>query len=79
VWNETIAAASVRAEQIRLIEEYENARETYFAAIQLLGSRGETAEVSEYMELRQASDEARMEAELAWQYLENYVRLISAS
>jgi hypothetical protein len=70
VWKEAIAVASIRAEQVRLIEEYEDARETYFGAIQLLGSKGETAEVREYMELRRASDEARMEAELAWQCLE---------
>lgn len=65
------------AECDRLLAEYERLEQAYATAVNVLNSSAETANVSEYMRLRAAADEARLDSEVARLQLEQHKRVHS--
>lgn len=59
----------------RLLVEYERLENLYVVAVNALNARSETARASEYIKLRAAADEARMDAELARLELEQHQQI----
>ncbi len=59
----------------RLLAEYEKLESDYGTAIQALGSKRDTGVASEYIRLRTAADEARIDCELARLELEQHKRV----
>jgi len=61
----------------RLLAEYERLEADYAMAIQTLGARRDIAVASEYLRLRTAADEARVDCEVARLELEQHKRIHS--
>jgi len=59
----------------RMLAEYERLEGDYATAIQTLGARRDTAIASEYIRLRTAADEARIDCEVARLELERHKRI----
>ena len=59
----------------RLLAEYERLEGDYATAIQTLGARRSRAVASEYIRLRTADDEARVDCEVARLELEQHKRI----
>jgi hypothetical protein len=59
----------------RLLVEYERLEGDYATSIQTLGARRDTAIASEYIRLRTAADEARIDCEVARLALEQHKRI----
>ena len=61
----------------RLLAAYERLEGDYATAIQTLGSRRDTAAAPEYIRLRTAADEARIDCEVARLEMEQHKRVHS--
>jgi len=59
----------------RLLAEYEKLETDYATTVQTLGARRDIASASEYIRLRTAADEARIDCEVARLELEQHKRI----